>query len=109
MTNKEKSLTWLSRLGNSLIFILSRYRANIFLQKYPNELNHLFLWGSSGTGKTLLLIECLRIIIAKCKLQKPRKEMETFVLVYHENVDEKSELRTVLLWDRINIKLRERV
>ena len=65
---------------------------NVFLQKYPDELNHLFLWGSSGTGKTLLLIECLRIMMAKCKLLKPNREIEPIVLVYHHNVKEDSEL-----------------
>ena len=62
------------------------------LQKYPEEINHLFLWGSSGTGKTLLLIECLRIMMAKCKLQKPKKNVEAIVLVYHHSIDEDSEL-----------------
>ena len=63
-----------------------------FLQKHPDELNHLFLWGSSGTGKTLLLIECLRIMMAKCKLQKPKKEIKPMVVVYHHQIKENSEL-----------------
>ena len=57
----------------------------------PNgSLNHLFLWGSSGTGKTLLLVETLRIMMAHYKLQK--KELEVIVLVYHDHVEEHSEL-----------------
>ena len=55
-------------------------------------MKHLFLWGSAGTGKTLLLIEWLRIMIARAKLKIPEHEPEVHVLVYHEHVNESSEI-----------------
>ena len=48
------------------------------------------MWGSSGTGKTLLLVETLRIMLAYYKLQKI--ETEVIVLTYHDQVEESSEL-----------------
>ena len=48
------------------------------------------MWGSSGTGKTLLLVETLRIMLAYYKLQKI--ETEVIVLTYHDDIDESSEL-----------------
>ena len=62
------------------------------MQKYPDELKHVFLWGSAGTGKTLVLVECLRIMLAKFRLEKPKEEIESIVLVYHHDVKEDSEL-----------------
>ena len=53
-------------------------------------MNHLFLWGSHGTGKTLLLVEALRIMMAHYKLQKV--EAKVIVLTYHDKVIESSEL-----------------
>ena len=62
------------------------------LQNYPHKKRHLFLWGSSGTGKTLLLIECLRIMMAISKLKSPKMKTEVIVLVYHENIKDTSQI-----------------
>ena len=48
------------------------------------------MWGSSGTGKTLLLVETLRIMMAYYKLQKI--DTEVIVLTYHDYISESSEL-----------------
>ena len=64
----------------------------MFLQEYPDEVKHVFVWGSAGTGKTLVLVECLRIMLAKCRLQNPKKEIETMGLVYHYQVADNCEL-----------------
>lgn len=53
-------------------------------------MQHLFLWGSGGTGKTLLLIEVLRMKLAYFKLKNiPTKVL---VIVYHWGADENLEL-----------------
>ena len=60
------------------------------LQKVPQGLQHVFLWGSSGTGKSVLLFQALRIMLAHFKLKK--KETDVIVLTYHHHIKDDSEL-----------------
>ena len=50
----------------------------------------MFLWGSSGTGKTLLLVEILKIYLAHFKLKNIRTKV--WVIVYHSAVSDDCKL-----------------
>ena len=50
----------------------------------------MFLWGSSGTGKTLLLVEILKIYLAHFKLKNIRTKV--WVIVYHSSVSDDCKL-----------------
>ena len=45
---------------------------------------HVFLWGSGGTGKTLLLVEILQMYLAYYKLKNVKTKV--LVIVYHHTV-----------------------
>ena len=51
---------------------------------------HVFLWGSSGTGKTLLLVEILRMYLAHFNLKHVKTKI--LVIVYHWCVHKDSKL-----------------
>ena len=50
----------------------------------------MFLWGSSGTGKTLLLVEILKMYLAHFKLKNVRPKV--LVIVYHHTVSDDCKL-----------------
>ena len=50
----------------------------------------MFLWGSNGTGKTLLLIEVLRMKLAYYKLKG--FEVEVIACTYHWAINQYGEL-----------------
>ena len=51
---------------------------------------NIFLWGSSGTGKTLLLVETLKMYLAYFKLQKIKTKV--LVIVFHSTAQNSSKL-----------------
>ena len=51
---------------------------------------NVFLWGSSGTGKTLLLVEILKMYLAHFKLKNVRTRV--LVIVYHVRVSDDCKL-----------------
>ena len=51
---------------------------------------NVFLWGSSGTGKTLLLAEILKIYLAYFKLKNIMTKV--WVIVYHNAVSDDCKL-----------------
>ena len=51
---------------------------------------NVFLWGSSGTGKTLLLVEILKMYLAHFKLKNVRTRV--LVIVYHVTVSDDCKL-----------------
>ena len=51
---------------------------------------HIFLWGSSGTGKTLLLVEILQMYFAFFKLKKMKTK--ALVIAYHNLMSNNAKL-----------------
>ena len=60
------------------------------LSKANTKPGHVFLWGSPGTGKTLLLVETLKMYLAYFKLKNVRTKV--LVLVYHSFVSDNCKL-----------------
>ena len=51
---------------------------------------NIFLWGSSGTGKTLLLVETLKMYLAYFKLQKIKTKV--LVIIFYSAAQNSSKL-----------------
>ena len=54
--------------------------------------NNVFLWGSVGTGKSLLLVEILQIYMSFFAYFKKETKVTVLVLVYHSFMDKNSKL-----------------
>ena len=60
------------------------------LEKENGTPKNIFLWGSPGSGKTLLLMEVLKIYLAFHNLKKTRPKV--LIILYHKAVDQNCEL-----------------
>ena len=65
---------------------LSVQQSEVIRQVVERGLCNLLLWGSAGTGKTLLLCECLKIVISKLKTEGGK--VKVFIMTFDRDAPE---------------------
>jgi len=71
------------KISGGRCFMLDHEQRDALKTYIEKKLRNLFLWGSSGTGKTILLVEALKVKIAT--LKKEGRKMKIYVTTFKKN------------------------